>query len=172
MDVHIFHRHSQPAANNVCGTNRGGCSHLCLPVPHISDQFAKYICACPDDPNPFKLADDMKTCIQASTGKPHVITSTTVASPEARAKEGGHDAGKIAGIVVAIVIVVLIVLVAGGVFFYRQYTRKSINSMNFDNPVYRKTTEDQFSLEKNQYQPTKSLPSTLEPLTAGSNEYV
>lgn len=31
--------------------------------------------------------------------------------------------------------------------------------MNFDNPVYRKTTEDQFSLEKNQYQPARSYPS-------------
>lgn len=32
--------------------------------------------------------------------------------------------------------------------------------MNFDNPVYRKTTEDQFSLEKN-------LPNRIYPSTVG-----
>lgn len=32
--------------------------------------------------------------------------------------------------------------------------------MNFDNPVYRKTTEDQFSLEKNLA--TRVYPSSLE----------
>jgi hypothetical protein len=31
--------------------------------------------------------------------------------------------------------------------------------MNFDNPVYRKTTEDQFSLEKNK--PIRVYPSTV-----------
>lgn len=34
-------------------------------------------------------------------------------------------------------------------WLYRQYVHRNLTSMNFDNPVYRKTTEDQFSLEKN-----------------------
>lgn len=30
--------------------------------------------------------------------------------------------------------------------------------MNFDNPVYRKRSEDQFSLEKNEFNPACDLP--------------
>jgi hypothetical protein len=44
--------------------------------------------------------------------------------------------------------------------------------MNFDNPVYRKTTEDQFVLEKSD-DSIASYPSSLEPLTSpGTNEFV
>uniref|UniRef100_A0A1A9WTR3 Uncharacterized protein n=1 Tax=Glossina brevipalpis TaxID=37001 RepID=A0A1A9WTR3_9MUSC len=43
---------------------------------------------------------------------------------------------------------------------YRQCSRRSINSMNFENPVYRKTTEDHFSLEKNL--PVRMYPSTVD----------
>jgi len=47
-----------------------------------------------------------------------------------------------------------------GVVLLRCFVRKTVRTLNFDNPVYRKTTEDQVSLEKNQYQPTRSqLPS-------------
>jgi len=50
-----------------------------------------------------------------------------------------------------------------GVILLRCFVRKTARTLNFDNPVYRKTTEDQVSLEKNQYQPTRSLPSVSWP---------
>jgi len=79
----------------------------------------------------------------------------------------GTIAGIVAGTIAGLAILAFII----GFLIYRSYVKKNIQSMNFDNPVYRKTTEDQFSLEKNQYQPSR-LPSTLEPLTAGQHEVV
>lgn len=44
---------------------------------------------------------------------------------------------------------------------YRYYIQhRTLASMNFDNPVYRKTTEDQFSLEKNL--PARVYPSSID----------
>lgn len=48
------------------------------------------------------------------------------------------------------------------VVMYRHFVHRNVTSMNFDNPVYRKTTEDQFALEKNGYAPgSKLYPSTV-----------
>lgn len=87
------------------------------------------------------------------------------------------DTGKVAWIVIGVLAGVVLVGAVIGVFVYKQYVRRNVKSMNFDNPVYRKTTEDQFSLEKNQYQPARSYPAvseeTLEPLNnPGTNEFV
>lgn len=45
------------------------------------------------------------------------------------------------------------------VLIYKHYLHRNLTSINFDNPVYRKTTEDQFSLEKNM--PPRMYPSTV-----------
>ncbi|XP_046657715.1 low-density lipoprotein receptor-related protein 4-like isoform X4 [Daphnia pulicaria] len=41
MDIHSIHPLRQPEYVNRCGSNRGGCSHLCLP------NRSSYTCACP-----------------------------------------------------------------------------------------------------------------------------
>ncbi|KAH8035743.1 hypothetical protein HPB51_008110 [Rhipicephalus microplus] len=66
----------------------------------------------------------------------------------------GHIAGIVMGVLGSLAVVITLV----AYLVYRQYLRRNITSMNFDNPVYRKTTEDQFSLEKNQYQPARAYP--------------
>lgn len=88
------------------------------------------------------------------------------------------DSGMVAGIVIAVVTVVLIIAALVSLFkkfllwkidfgfqvafiVYRHFLHRNVTSMNFDNPVYRKTTEDQFSIEKNQYHPQRIYPSTV-----------
>jgi len=64
-DVHIYHPLHQLQFKNPCGTNNGGCSHLCLLKPGAQN----YTCACP---NNFLLQpSDNKTCIPNCTAGQH-----------------------------------------------------------------------------------------------------
>ncbi|XP_054715700.1 very low-density lipoprotein receptor-like isoform X2 [Uloborus diversus] len=165
MDIHIYHPYKQPAGKNYCGEMNGHCSHLCLPTPHINDNSPRYTCACP---NGMELAHDHTTCITQEK-----------ASGQHNSSELHHgsgilpDTGRLAGIIIGGLCALILPLALVGFLIYKHYLRKNVTSMNFDNPVYRKTTEDQFSLEKNQYQPARSYPPSLEPLTSpGTNEFV
>lgn len=178
MDVHVLHPLKQPAAPSRCGSDNGGCSYLCLPAPQMSPTSAKYTCECPDS---MKLSEDGRNCVSLA-GPPALTTPRPTGSPPSVAGVSvtevskttpvDDNVGKIAGVVVAIIAGLCIITAVIGYLVYRSLMRRNVKSMNFDNPVYRKTTEEQFSLEKNQYQPAKSLPPTMEPLTAGHNEYV
>ncbi|XP_072919438.1 low-density lipoprotein receptor-related protein 8-like isoform X6 [Hemitrygon akajei] len=125
-DIVILHELKQPKAVNFCvhgSTNKGGCQYLCLPAPQISNHSPKYTCACPDD---MELGPDMRKCYRADNqGKGKKSTSTNA----------------IVGIVTPIVIVSLVCL--GGFLIWRNWRKKNTKSMNFDNPVYRKTTEEE-----------------------------
>ncbi|MBZ3890926.1 Low-density lipoprotein receptor-related protein 2 [Sciurus carolinensis] len=53
FDIHVYHPYRQPIVNNPCGTNNGGCSHLCL----IKAGGGGFTCQCPDDFQTLQLSD-------------------------------------------------------------------------------------------------------------------
>ncbi|KAL1502195.1 hypothetical protein ABEB36_007373 [Hypothenemus hampei] len=55
FDIKVMHPSRQPPGNNPCGTNNGGCSHLCL--IHTNET---YKCDCP---HISRLSKDNKTCV-------------------------------------------------------------------------------------------------------------
>ncbi|XP_044740790.1 very low-density lipoprotein receptor-like isoform X3 [Chrysoperla carnea] len=194
MVIHVYHPYRQPDGQNYCQAVNGRCSHLCLPAPQINIHSPRISCACPDG---LRLLSDGLMCVQdakliINTTSVRTTTLSDLANTVRTVNPGvqkshpnstvfvpeNSDAGMIAVIVIAIVTVVLIVLTLMAFFIYRHYLHRNVTSMNFDNPVYRKTTEDQFSLEKNVYQPSRLYPSTvgeevIEPLTSPStNDFV
>lgn len=54
MDIHSIHPLRQPDYVNRCGSNKGGCSHFCLP------NRSGYTCACP--PGLQLISPGRKTC--------------------------------------------------------------------------------------------------------------
>ncbi|XP_078033572.1 low-density lipoprotein receptor isoform X3 [Augochlora pura] len=195
MVVHVYHPYRQPDGMNQCQAVNGHCSHLCLPAPRINSKSPLLSCACPDG---LKLLPDGLMCVEKVTttvapttqeiSKPFKrlemfnFTSTTVHPPPPVDTEGkgslateSTDAGLVAGIAIGVASFVLLLLALVAVLCYRHYLHRNVTSMNFDNPVYRKTTEDQFSLEKNRF-PLPTAPvgeEAQEPLTSpGTNDYV
>ncbi|XP_063839085.1 very low-density lipoprotein receptor isoform X1 [Ostrinia nubilalis] len=197
MVIHVYHPYRQPDGVNHCAAVNGHCSHLCLPAPRIGPHSPKVSCACP---NGLRLLPDNQMCAEDNAIEQDVevqkqkirtnesivdqensVTTSVPESPKIGTgiSSSGRDAGYVAGIVVAVISGVIILAALIAVLMYRHYVHRNVTSMNFDNPVYRKTTEDQFALEKNGYAPgSKLYPSTVgeeaqEPLnTPGTNDFV
>ncbi|GIY30666.1 low-density lipoprotein receptor [Caerostris darwini] len=78
MGVRVFHTYKQPKGPNRCGVMNGGCSHMCLPSPHLSEGSAKYTCACP---NGMVLSDNGLNCLSLDfpivKPTPTTVQSTT-----------------------------------------------------------------------------------------------
>ncbi|XP_017846637.1 very low-density lipoprotein receptor isoform X7 [Drosophila busckii] len=145
MVIHVYHPYRQPDGVNHCQSVNGHCSHLCLPAPRINERSPRISCACPTG---LKLMADGLMCVEdlaerrPAKNQTHT-DQTTAPSPQ-------PDSGFIALVVIASLsgcAVLLSVLLLLG---YRYCSKRRINSMNFENPIYRKTTtEDHFSLRKN-----------------------
>ncbi|XP_047545771.1 very low-density lipoprotein receptor isoform X3 [Vanessa atalanta] len=151
MVIHVYHPYRQPDGVNHCAAVNGHCSHLCLPAPRIGANSPKVSCACP---NGLRLLPDNQMCVEDSV--PETPKAGTGIS------SSGRDASVVAGVVVAVISGIIILAALIAVVMYRHYVHRNVTSMNFDNPVYRKTTENQFSLEQNGYAPgSKLYPSTV-----------
>ncbi|XP_050068353.1 low-density lipoprotein receptor isoform X3 [Anopheles maculipalpis] len=194
MTIHVYHPYRQPDGVNHCQAVNGHCSHLCLPAPQINSDSPKISCACPTG---LKLMSDSLMCVEDE--KSPAESAGTIEGTEgsdgvdnidnnnATMRNGTDgtlihpgvvedDSGKVG--VIAICILLVFAFIAGLVALglYRYYNHARSTTMNFDNPVYRKTTEDQFSLEKNMQ--SRMYPSTVgeeaqEPLTRpATNDFV
>uniref|UniRef100_A0A8C9HN93 LDL receptor related protein 8 n=1 Tax=Piliocolobus tephrosceles TaxID=591936 RepID=A0A8C9HN93_9PRIM len=125
-DIVIFHELKQPRAADACKLSvqpNGGCEYLCLPAPRISSHSPNYTCACPDT---MWLGPDMKRCYRDGNEDSKMGSTVTAA---------------VIGIIVPIVVIALLCM--SGYLIWRNWKRKNTKSMNFDNPVYRKTTEEE-----------------------------
>ncbi|XP_043669810.1 very low-density lipoprotein receptor-like isoform X2 [Vespula pensylvanica] len=165
MVVHVYHPYRQPDGMNQCQAVNGHCSHLCLPAPKINSRSPLLSCACPDG---LRLLSDGLMCVENDP-----ITSMDNGKNDSASES--TDPGLVAGIVIGVVSLGLLLLALVAVLCYRHYLHRNVTSMNFDNPVYRKTTEDQFSLEKNRFpHPAATVgEEAQEPLTSpGTNDYV
>lgn len=165
MVVHVYHPYRQPDGMNQCQAVNGHCSHLCLPAPKINSRSPLLSCACPDG---LRLLPDGLMCVENDP-----ITSVDTGKKDSTSES--TDPGLVAGIVIGVVSLGLLLLALVAVLCYRHYLHRNVTSMNFDNPVYRKTTEDQFSLEKNRFpHPAATVgEEAQEPLTSpGTNDYV
>jgi hypothetical protein len=143
MDVHILHKLKQPTSRDVCEDS--GCNQLCL--PRRNGQFS---CMCTDrSAVPYVLGKDGKTCRYFNESEPVSEPMTSK-----RHYVGATVAATITLFIAALALVSLLV--------YHWHHRRAIKILNFDNPVYRHTTENHFTA----IQQPRTLSSLLKPLTS------
>uniref|UniRef100_A0A671V3C8 LDL receptor related protein 8 n=1 Tax=Sparus aurata TaxID=8175 RepID=A0A671V3C8_SPAAU len=140
-DLVVFHQLRQPPGPDSCNLGsvaNGGCEYLCLKAPQITEHSPKYTCACPDGQD---LGPDMRGCVPGEPGSEHFLLgeNLTVAVLGVVIPIGKSPGAFLSAF--PIVATVVFGLVCAGVYLvWRNWRRNSTKSMNFDNPVYRKTT--------------------------------
>ncbi|XP_071523336.1 low-density lipoprotein receptor-like isoform X1 [Panulirus ornatus] len=184
MTVHVYHSYRQPNGTNHCTPLNGLCTHLCLPAPQTSINSSKITCACPDG---LKLTSDGLAC--ESENKVSSTIETDINQAPSQIDLPPDDDGNVAVAAILAALGVLCIASAMAYMIYRYFRKRSVHSMNFDNPVYKKTTtEDGFHLAgqqrtncargsgQPQYQHRQygvmSPEDSLEPLTHSSNNFV
>ncbi|XP_069976854.1 very low-density lipoprotein receptor isoform X22 [Penaeus vannamei] len=185
MTVHVYHSYRQPNGTNHCTPLNGLCTHLCLPAPQKSPSDSKITCACPDG---LVLMSDGLTCESKDEIRSTLAPAIVDFTPK-KDLPSENESGNVAVAAILAAIGVLCVASAMAYMIYRYFRKRSVHSMNFDNPVYKKTTtEDGFHLAgqqrtncpRNSGQPryqhqqygVASPEDSLEPLTHSNNNFV
>uniref|UniRef100_A0A673XUN9 Very low density lipoprotein receptor n=1 Tax=Salmo trutta TaxID=8032 RepID=A0A673XUN9_SALTR len=133
QDIIVYHELIQLSGTNWCNEKglNGGCAYMCLPAPQINKYSPKYTCACPRDQT---LASDALHC------RPEANSSTSIHEVNSTAR-GSTAAWAI------LPVLLLAIAAAGGYLMWRNWQLKNKKSMNFDNPVYLKTTEEDLNID-------------------------
>nr|XP_053654287.1 low-density lipoprotein receptor 2-like isoform X5 [Cherax quadricarinatus] len=143
MTVHVYHSYRQPNGTNHCTPLNGLCTHLCLPAPQTGPQASKITCACPDG---LMLMSDGLTCESEEEVSSTMVPEMKQAPPQIESPAEGEE-GNVAVAAILAALGVLCIASAMAYMIYRYFRKRSVHSMNFDNPVYKKTTtEDGFHL--------------------------
>ncbi|XP_064833764.1 very low-density lipoprotein receptor-like isoform X4 [Oncorhynchus masou masou] len=168
QDIIVYHELIQLSGTNWCNEKglNGGCAYMCLPAPQINKYSPKYTCACPQDQTLASDAlhcrpvtpsapskDDGKALIHPThpqaTTVPNVVPKPVPA--EANSSTSIHEVNFTArGSTAAWAILPVLLLAmaaAGGYLMWRNWQLKNKKSMNFDNPVYLKTTEEDLNID-------------------------
>uniref|UniRef100_A0A8C9T8W7 Very low density lipoprotein receptor n=1 Tax=Scleropages formosus TaxID=113540 RepID=A0A8C9T8W7_SCLFO len=163
QDIIVYHELIQLSGTNWCsdkGAN-GGCAFMCLPAPQINKHSPKYTCVCPGG---MELAADGFSCRpgKSPTGcgsggvRDGFFDRLTFSSPLPPLEEGNvstsihevNSSAKGSAAAWAILPVLLLAMAAaGGYLMWRNWQLKNKKSMNFDNPVYLKTTEEDLNID-------------------------
>lgn len=132
QDIIVYHELIQPSGKNWCEEDmeNGGCEYLCLPAPQINEHSPKYTCSCP---NGYNLEENGRECQR--------INVTTAVSEVSVPPKGTSAAWAI------LPLLLLVMAAVGGYLMWRNWQHKNMKSMNFDNPVYLKTTEEDLSID-------------------------
>nr|XP_023395205.1 very low-density lipoprotein receptor isoform X3 [Loxodonta africana] len=160
QDIIVYHELVQPSGKNWCEEDmeNGGCEYLCLPAPQINDHSPKYTCSCP---NGYNLEENGHKCRSTAT------TVTYSEIKDAHRTEGSPTSGLVPGGInvttavsevsvpprgtsaawATLPLLLLAMAAVGGYLMWRNWQHKNTKSMNFDNPVYLKTTEEDLSID-------------------------
>ncbi|XP_076875743.1 very low-density lipoprotein receptor isoform X2 [Brachyhypopomus gauderio] len=153
QDIIVYHELIQLSGTNWCDEKfeNGGCSYMCLPAPQINKHSPKYTCVCPGQQ---ELGPDGLHC------RPVPSTATSVPQDQGRVhathpQEGNistsiHEVKSTKGSAAAwavLPVLLLAVAAAAGYLMWRNWQLKNKKSMNFDNPVYLKTTEEDLNID-------------------------
>nr|XP_043873750.1 very low-density lipoprotein receptor-like [Solea senegalensis] len=153
QDIIVYHELIQLSGTNWCSEKgeNGGCSYMCLPAPQINKHSPKYTCVCPEGQ---EVADDGLRCRpDTPTTAPSKDDGKSLNPPPSEANVSSSiqfnstSRGSAAAAWAVLPVLLLALAASGGFLMWRNWQLKNQKSMNFDNPVYLKTTEDDLNID-------------------------